>query len=127
MVLNNVELLRKAAGQALRGLAWPEATSALEGLLPRPLLSCTQALDEDLRQEVHTVTAHLTSKVGGWPRGSWLPGARPPGASAALPQMVADIRKYVQHISLSPDSIQNDEVSARPGGRGWGGARGIWR
>lgn len=25
--------------------------------------------------------------------------------------MVADIRKYVQHISLSPDSIQNDEVS----------------
>lgn len=35
--------------------------------------------------------------------------------SAALPQMVADIRKYVQHISLSPDSIQNDEVSARPG------------
>lgn len=26
--------------------------------------------------------------------------------------MVGDIRKYVQHISLSPDSIQNDEVSA---------------
>uniref|UniRef100_A0A7N5KNE2 BAI1 associated protein 3 n=1 Tax=Ailuropoda melanoleuca TaxID=9646 RepID=A0A7N5KNE2_AILME len=90
VVLNNVELLRKAAGQALRGLAWPEATSALEGLLPRPLLSCTQALDEDLRQEVHTVTAHLTSK------------------------MVADIRKYVQHISLSPDSIQNDEGAGGP-------------
>ncbi|XP_022372175.1 BAI1-associated protein 3 isoform X5 [Enhydra lutris kenyoni] len=88
MVLNNVELLRKAAGQALRGLAWPEAPSALEGGLPRPLLSCTQALDEDLQQEVQTVTAHLTSK------------------------MVADIRKYVQHISLSPDSIQNDEAVA---------------
>ncbi|XP_021553793.1 BAI1-associated protein 3 isoform X3 [Neomonachus schauinslandi] len=88
VVLNNVELLRKAAGQALRGLAWPEATSALEGALPRPLLSCAQALDEDLQQEVHTVTAHLTSK------------------------MVADIRKYVQHISLSPDSIQNDEAVA---------------
>jgi hypothetical protein len=27
--------------------------------------------------------------------------------------MVADIRKYIQHISLSPDSIQNDEVSTR--------------
>ncbi|XP_032183411.1 BAI1-associated protein 3 isoform X2 [Mustela erminea] len=88
VVLNNVELLRKAAGQALRGLAWPEATLALEGGLPRPLLSCTQALDEDLQQEVQTVTAHLTSK------------------------MVADIRKYVQHISLSPDSIQNDEAVA---------------
>nr|XP_025840758.1 BAI1-associated protein 3 isoform X2 [Vulpes vulpes] len=88
VVLNNVELLRKAAGQVLRGLAWPEAPSALEGGLPRPLLSCTQALDEDLQQEVHTVTAHLTSK------------------------MVADIRKYVQHISLSPDSIQNEEAVA---------------
>ncbi|XP_058426397.1 BAI1-associated protein 3 isoform X2 [Diceros bicornis minor] len=88
VVLNNVELLRKAAGQALRGLAWPERAAGLEGVLPRPLLSCTQALDEDLQQEAHTVTAHLTSK------------------------MVGDIRKYVQHISLSPDSIQNDEAVA---------------
>ncbi|XP_042778868.1 BAI1-associated protein 3 [Panthera leo] len=88
VVLNNVELLRKAAGQTLRGLAWPEVTSGPEGVLPRPLLGCAQALDEDLQQEVHTVTAHLTSK------------------------MVADVRKYVQHISLSPDSIQNDEAVA---------------
>ncbi|XP_047694415.1 BAI1-associated protein 3 isoform X10 [Prionailurus viverrinus] len=88
VVLNNVELLRKAAGQTLRGLAWPEVPSGPEGVLPRPLLGCAQALDEDLQQEVHTVTAHLTSK------------------------MVADIRKYVQHISLSPDSIQNDEAVA---------------
>ncbi|XP_057605009.1 BAI1-associated protein 3 isoform X4 [Hippopotamus amphibius kiboko] len=88
IVLNNVELLRKAAGQALRGLAWPEGAAGLEGVLPRPLLSCTQALDEDLQREARTVTAHLTSK------------------------MVGDIRKYVQHISLSPDSIQNDEAVA---------------
>lgn len=39
--------------------------------------------------------------------------------SAPLPQMVSDIRKYVQHVSLSPDSIQNDEVSGRPA-EGWG-------
>lgn len=77
MVLNNVELLRKAAGQVLRGLAWPEAPSALEGGLPRPLLSCTQALDEDLQQEVHTVTAHLTSKVGGGREVTGLPWRRP--------------------------------------------------
>ncbi|KAM5131388.1 BAI1-associated protein 3 isoform 4-T4 [Callospermophilus lateralis] len=88
VVLNNVELLRRASGQALRGLAWPEGTLGLEGVLPRPLLSCIQALEEDLHREAHTVTAHLTSK------------------------MVADIRKYVQHISLSPDSIQNDEAVA---------------
>ncbi|XP_011822318.1 PREDICTED: BAI1-associated protein 3 isoform X1 [Mandrillus leucophaeus] len=88
VVLNNVELVRKAAGQALKGLAWPEGAPGLEGVLPRPLLSCTQALDDDLQREAHTVTAHLTSK------------------------MVGDIRKYVQHISLSPDSIQNDEAVA---------------
>ncbi|XP_036135282.1 BAI1-associated protein 3 isoform X1 [Molossus molossus] len=88
VVLNNVELLRRAVGQALRGLAWPEGASGLAGGLPRPLLSCTQALDEDLHREACTVTAHLTSK------------------------MVGDIRKYVQHISLSPDSIQNDEAVA---------------
>uniref|UniRef100_A0A8C6F230 BAI1 associated protein 3 n=1 Tax=Monodon monoceros TaxID=40151 RepID=A0A8C6F230_MONMO len=88
VVLNDVELLRKAAGQALRGLAWPEGAPGLEGVLPRPLLSCMQALDEDLQREARTVTAHLTSK------------------------MVGDIRKYVQHISLSPDSIQNEEAMA---------------
>ncbi|NP_001186025.1 BAI1-associated protein 3 isoform 2 [Homo sapiens] len=88
VVLNNVELVRKAAGQALKGLAWPEGATGPEGVLPRPLLSCTQALDDDLQREAHTVTAHLTSK------------------------MVGDIRKYVQHISLSPDSIQNDEAVA---------------
>ncbi|XP_037671365.1 BAI1-associated protein 3 isoform X2 [Choloepus didactylus] len=82
VVLNDMELVRKAAGQVLRGLAGPE------GGLPRPLLSCSQALEEDLQREARTVTAHLTSK------------------------MVGDIRKYVQHVSLSPDSIHNDEAVA---------------
>ncbi|XP_055418626.1 BAI1-associated protein 3 isoform X1 [Bubalus kerabau] len=117
VVLNDVELLRKAAGQALRGLAWPEGAAGLEGTLPRPLLSCTQALDEDLQREARTVTAHLTSKVAGpvgWGR-SQLPLSAPRVAkhhSPALPQMVGDVRKYVQHVSLSPDSIQNDEAVA---------------
>uniref|UniRef100_A0A8C2YSZ9 BAI1 associated protein 3 n=1 Tax=Chinchilla lanigera TaxID=34839 RepID=A0A8C2YSZ9_CHILA len=88
VVLNNVELVRRASGQALRGLGWPEGVVGVEATLPRHLLSCIQALEEDLQREAHTVTAHLTSK------------------------MVADIRKYVQHISLSPDSIQNDEAVA---------------
>lgn len=122
VVLNNVELLRKAAGQTLRGLARPEATAGPEAALPRPLLSCAQALDEDLQQEVHTVTAHLTSKVGGRVEAPAAPSQCRLVLSCAVPQMVADIRKYVQHISLSPDSIQNDEVRAwAPRGVGRGG------
>lgn len=69
VVLNNVELTRKAARKALRGLAWPEGPEGLQEALPRALLSCGQALEEDLQREAHTVTAHLTSKVG--PRGVW--------------------------------------------------------
>lgn len=47
--------------------------------------------------------------------------------STALPQMVGDIRKYVQHISLSPDSIQNDEVSTWPAeGSAWWGVSVWW-
>lgn len=86
VVLNDVELLRKAAGQALRGLAWPEGAAGLEGTLPRPLLSCTQALDEDLQREARTVTAHLTSKVAGpvgWGR-SQLPLPAPALLSTTL-------------------------------------------
>ncbi|XP_055991196.1 BAI1-associated protein 3 [Sorex fumeus] len=88
VVLNNVEHVRKTAGQVLRGLAWPAGPRPLQGALPRPLLSCSQALDEDLQREAHTVTAHLTSK------------------------MVGDIRKFVRHVGLSPDSIQNEEAVA---------------
>lgn len=83
VVLNNVELLRRAVGQALRGLAWPEGAAGLEAGLPRPLLSCTQALDEDLQREARTVTAHLTSKVGREGRlGTRLPPLHPTPLSA---------------------------------------------
>lgn len=90
VVLNNVELLRKAVGQALRGLAWPEGASGLAGGLPRPLLSCTQTLDEDLQREACTVTAHLTSKVGKEGKeggaGTWrCPPPPPPVLSTAVP------------------------------------------
>uniref|UniRef100_G3SZM3 BAI1 associated protein 3 n=1 Tax=Loxodonta africana TaxID=9785 RepID=G3SZM3_LOXAF len=88
VVLNDMELVHKAAEQALRGLAWPEGAGGPEGGLPRPLLSCMQVLDGDLQREVGTVTVHLTS------------------------EMVGDIWKYVQHVSLLPDSIQNDEAVA---------------
>lgn len=133
VVLNDVELVRKAARQALGGLAWPEGAEGTEGGLPRSLLSCMSALDDDLQRDAHTVTAHLTSKVG---RGglAWGPGvgAAPGRAKCCLShQMVSDTQKYVQHISLSPDSIQNEEVRGldqEPGdngraGSGWGPGR----
>ncbi|KAG8506349.1 LOW QUALITY PROTEIN: BAI1-associated protein 3, partial [Galemys pyrenaicus] len=88
VLLNNVALVRKAAGQALRGLAPQERAPGPQGLLPRALLGWAQALEEDLQREASTVTAHLTS------------------------QMAGDIGKYVQHVSLSPDSIQSEEAAA---------------
>lgn len=30
-------------------------------------------------------------------------------------QMLPELRRYIQHISLSPDSINNDDVSPRSG------------
>uniref|UniRef100_A0A8C8XU91 BAI1 associated protein 3 n=1 Tax=Panthera leo TaxID=9689 RepID=A0A8C8XU91_PANLE len=104
VVLNNVELLRKAAGQTLRGLAWPEVTSGPEGVLPRPLLGCAQALDEDLQQEVHTVTAHLTSKVGGRAGGG-------PGSTCST-SAVAPLMKYLdEKLALLNTSLVKENLS----------------
>lgn len=105
-VLNDVELLRKTAGQALRGLVWPEGAAGSDGVLPRPLLSCTQALEEDLQREARTVTAHLTSKVGrGCGAGTWLPpplsapGAeRPPPSDGERHQEVRAARQPVSRL-----------------------------
>ncbi|XP_045141960.1 BAI1-associated protein 3 [Echinops telfairi] len=51
VVLSDLELIRKATGQALKGLAWPEGAGGLEMGHPRPLLSCSQTLDDDLQLE----------------------------------------------------------------------------
>uniref|UniRef100_A0A4X2KT95 BAI1 associated protein 3 n=1 Tax=Vombatus ursinus TaxID=29139 RepID=A0A4X2KT95_VOMUR len=88
IALNNVEHVRKATGQVLRGLEWPEPGGGSPGSLPRALKSQLLAMDEDLQREARNMIAHLTAK------------------------MVGDIKKYVQHISLSPDSIQNEEAIA---------------
>ncbi|XP_043825296.1 BAI1-associated protein 3 isoform X1 [Dromiciops gliroides] len=88
IALNNVEHIRKATGQVLRGLEWPEPGGGSPGGLPRALKNRLLAMDEDLQREARNMIAHLTAK------------------------MVGDIKKYVQHISLSPDSIQNEEAIA---------------
>uniref|UniRef100_A0A2I3SKX8 BAI1 associated protein 3 n=1 Tax=Pan troglodytes TaxID=9598 RepID=A0A2I3SKX8_PANTR len=111
VVLNNVELVRKAAGQALKGLAWPEGATGPEGVLPRPLLSCTQALDDDLQREAHTVTAHLTSKVGGaWrPRRGGSPWSWP---DHPCPQAVAPLMKYLdEKLALLNASLVKGNLS----------------
>lgn len=109
--------LRKAAGQALRGLAWPEGAGwGFEGMLPRPLLSCTQALDEDLQREARNRdgTPHLQGgRAGGLGREPAALSLHPAQHHfPALPQMVGDVRKDAARSAAPPDSIQNDEVSA---------------
>ncbi|XP_038618449.1 BAI1-associated protein 3 isoform X2 [Tachyglossus aculeatus] len=93
VALNDVEHVRKLTGQVLRGLPGVPREPGLG--LPggpegrgAPLTLQAQATDEDLRKETRTLVAHLTAK------------------------MVGDVKKFVQHISLSPDSIQNEEAVA---------------
>uniref|UniRef100_A0A8C9Q3U2 BAI1 associated protein 3 n=1 Tax=Spermophilus dauricus TaxID=99837 RepID=A0A8C9Q3U2_SPEDA len=107
VVLNNVELVRRASGQALRGLAWPEGALGLEGVLPRPLLSCIQALEEDLHREAHTVTAHLTSKVGSVAEVQAQASPEDP-----CPQAVAPLMKYLdEKLALLNASLVKENLS----------------
>ncbi|KAM8950579.1 BAI1-associated protein 3 isoform 5-T6 [Lycaon pictus] len=75
-------------------LAWPDPVQAqaLGTQLSQDLCEATLFYTELLRKKVDTQ-----------------PG---PAGEAVSEPMVADIRKYVQHISLSPDSIQNEEAVA---------------
>uniref|UniRef100_A0A4X1TAV5 BAI1 associated protein 3 n=1 Tax=Sus scrofa TaxID=9823 RepID=A0A4X1TAV5_PIG len=108
-VLNDVELLRKTAGQALRGLVWPEGAAGSDGVLPRPLLSCTQALEEDLQREARTVTAHLTSKVARQPVSRLHPERRD---SRSCLQAVAPLLKYLdEKLALLNASLVKENLS----------------
>ncbi|KAG8433032.1 hypothetical protein GDO86_017341 [Hymenochirus boettgeri] len=94
IILNNIEHVRKFMGSILQNLDWRPLETAVEpsgGTDGKPqvqkaLNTQLQNIDMDMQREAKNMISHLTEK------------------------MIGDIKKYIQHISLSPDSIQNDEA-----------------
>ncbi|XP_041434484.1 BAI1-associated protein 3 [Xenopus laevis] len=94
IILNNIEHIRKFMGNILRDLdSKPleiavDLSSATDGKpqVQKALNTQLQNIDIDMQREAKNMISHLTEK------------------------MIGDIKKYIQHISLSPDSIQNDEA-----------------
>ncbi|OCT64156.1 hypothetical protein XELAEV_18045257mg [Xenopus laevis] len=94
IVLNNIEHIRKFMGNILRDLDWKpleiavEPSSGTDGKpqVQKAMNTQLQNIDIDMQREAKNMISHLTEK------------------------MIGDIKKYIQHISLSPDSIQNDEA-----------------
>ncbi|KAK6476204.1 BAI1-associated protein 3-like isoform X1 [Huso huso] len=94
IALNNIEHVRKFLGNLPRDLNWKSLEVAMqESCGPGGKEQVQKALnaqllnvDLDLQREVKRMIAHLTDK------------------------MVYDLKKYIQHISLSPDSIHNDDA-----------------
>ncbi|XP_029433484.1 BAI1-associated protein 3 isoform X2 [Rhinatrema bivittatum] len=94
IILNNIEHVRKFLANLLKDLDWkslemsveqscgPESKQQMQKALNTQLLN----IDLDMQREAKNVISHLTEK------------------------MIGDIKKYIQHISLSPDSIQNDDA-----------------
>ncbi|XP_075421639.1 BAI1-associated protein 3 isoform X2 [Ascaphus truei] len=94
IILNNIEHVRKFMGSVLRDLDCKsfemavEQSSGVEGKqqVQKALNTQLQNIDVDMQREAKNMISHLTEK------------------------MIGDIKKYIQHISLSPDSIQNDDA-----------------
>ncbi|XP_069065981.1 BAI1-associated protein 3 [Pleurodeles waltl] len=94
VILNNIEHVRKFLSNLLKDLDWkPLETTAEVARGPdgkqqvqRALSTQLQNIDMDMQREAKNMIAHLTEK------------------------MIGDIKKYIQHISLSPDSLQNDDA-----------------
>ncbi|KAJ7992461.1 hypothetical protein DPEC_G00278790 [Dallia pectoralis] len=94
IALNNTEHVRVYLGCLPRDLDWQGVEHAMEEScgaegkeqVNKALNGQLQNVDVDLQREAKRLIAHLTDK------------------------MLSELRRYLQHISLSPDSINNDEA-----------------
>ncbi|XP_061081147.1 BAI1-associated protein 3-like [Conger conger] len=94
IVLNNIEHVRAFLGNVPRDLDWRGLEQAMEEScgaegreqVKKALNAQLYNVDVELQREVKRIIVHLTDKV------------------------LLDLKKYIQHISLSPDSIQNDDA-----------------
>ncbi|XP_018419766.1 PREDICTED: BAI1-associated protein 3 [Nanorana parkeri] len=94
IILNNIEHVRKFMSNVMRDLDCKSLEPAVEQpcgsevkqQVQKAMSTQLQNIDTDMQREAKNMISHLTEK------------------------MIGDIKKYIQHISLSPDSIQNDEA-----------------
>lgn len=94
MVLNNIEHVHKYIWNLPKELAWQEVETSVErvcGLegkqqVRRALDTQLQSIDAGMQRQSNYMINQLVEK------------------------MVIDLRKYIQHVSLSPDSIQPDDA-----------------
>ncbi|KAJ8344639.1 hypothetical protein SKAU_G00288320 [Synaphobranchus kaupii] len=94
IALNNIEHVRLFLGNLPKDLDWRGLEHAMEEScgaegkeqVNKALNAQLYNMDVDLQREAKRMITHLTDKV------------------------LVDLRKYIQHISLSPDSIQNDDA-----------------
>ncbi|XP_069503301.1 BAI1-associated protein 3 [Ambystoma mexicanum] len=94
IILNNIEHVRKFLSNILKDLDWKSLETAVEmssgpdgkQQVQKALNTQLQNIDMDMQREAKNMISHLTEK------------------------MIGDIKKYIQHISLSPDSLQNDDA-----------------
>lgn len=96
MALNNTERVRLFLGHLPQDLDWAKLEQAMEDScgaegkeqVNKALNGQLYNMDLDLQREAKRLISLLTDK------------------------MVSELRRYIQHISLSPDSINNDEAVA---------------
>ncbi|MBN3306410.1 BAIP3 protein, partial [Amia calva] len=94
IALNNIEHVRKFISNLPKDLDWKALEQAMEEScgadgkeqVQKALNAQLLNIDMDLQREAKRMIANLTDK------------------------MVLDLKKYIQHISLSPDSINNDDA-----------------
>ncbi|XP_069762705.1 BAI1-associated protein 3 isoform X2 [Narcine bancroftii] len=94
MVLNNIEHVHKYIWSLPKELQWQEVETSVEQLcglegkqhVQRALDTQLQSIDAGMQRQSNYMINQLVEK------------------------MVIDLRKYIQHISLSPDSIQHDDA-----------------
>ncbi|XP_078273899.1 BAI1-associated protein 3 [Rhinoraja longicauda] len=94
MVLNNIEHVHKYIWNLPNELAWQEVETSVEQL-------CGMEGKQQVRRALDT---QLQSIDAGMQRQSKYM------INQLVEKMVIDLRKYIQHVSLSPDSIQPDDA-----------------
>ncbi|XP_072123394.1 BAI1-associated protein 3 [Mobula birostris] len=94
IVLNNIEHVHKYIWNLPKELQWQEVETSVEQLCG---LEGKQQVQRALDTQLQSINAGMQRQANYM-------------INQVVEKMVLDLRKYIQHISLSPDSIQSDDA-----------------